>query len=273
MVQQQEKKGKKTKAKVCGRVKAAVLEGNERAKDLVVASCYDQKPFYMLSNCVEEISWVLRSRRVFSQRYGTTVDFQFLRWSLSDYYNFEMNDNNLADHLRLQYRFMRLQRNYKWWWALWQWAFEVSIVNAYVMMRRYCVLKGVSPPWNHHDFNEAIGKVLFDPDHHWPTHFKLHFNNLSHQSSSDTDTSSSSSRSKRSVKMTDGALDSKKGSLRLRLHSVLPHMCVPVENTASHAICQLHRWAHRKRVVELGLKGINHDSDVLPGRKQVCCTL
>ncbi len=70
-----------------GTVKATVLKGNSKAKDLIVASCYDQKPFYMLSNYVEEIMWVILLRRIFSPMYGETVDFKLLLWSMSHFYN------------------------------------------------------------------------------------------------------------------------------------------------------------------------------------------
>jgi hypothetical protein len=33
-----------------GTVKAAVLKGDGQSSDLVVALCYDQKPFYMISS-------------------------------------------------------------------------------------------------------------------------------------------------------------------------------------------------------------------------------
>ncbi len=66
LVRQDEKKGEKAKYLMPGSVKAAALKGNSKAKDLIVASCYDQKPFYMLSNCVEEIIWVVLSRRIIS---------------------------------------------------------------------------------------------------------------------------------------------------------------------------------------------------------------
>ena len=63
----------------------------------------------MLSNCIKEISWVLLSQRVFSANFGKRIDFQFLRWLLSHYYNHEMNDNDVANQLCLIYRMMRLQ--------------------------------------------------------------------------------------------------------------------------------------------------------------------
>ncbi len=45
----EEKKGKKLKAKARGTVKAEVLFGDPWSHNLIIASCYDQKPFYMLS--------------------------------------------------------------------------------------------------------------------------------------------------------------------------------------------------------------------------------
>ena len=48
------------------------------------------------------------------------------------------------------------------------WGYEVSMVNSYVAMKRYCELKGVAVPWNHHDWNEAIGYAHLDPHEYWP---------------------------------------------------------------------------------------------------------
>jgi hypothetical protein len=45
-------------------------------------------------------------KKVWSTALKTNIDFSFLRWNLSDDYNFEMNDNNVADQLRLVYRIM-----------------------------------------------------------------------------------------------------------------------------------------------------------------------
>jgi len=108
------------------------------------------------------------AKKVWSSNLKQNVDFTFLRWSLSHGYNFEMNDNNIADQLRLVYRIMRFQRNNKWWWALFLWGYEVSMVNSYVMIKRYCEMKGVPVPWNHHDRNEALGYAHLDPHEYWP---------------------------------------------------------------------------------------------------------
>ena len=81
--------------------------------DLIVASCYDQKPFYMISHSCESVTWVPVTKKVWSSTLKKTVDFNFLRWNLSEDYNYEMNDNNIANQLRLVYRFMRFQDNIK----------------------------------------------------------------------------------------------------------------------------------------------------------------
>ena len=46
---QEEKTGKAAEA-ARGTVKAAVLKGDSRPHDLVIALCYNQKPFYMISH-------------------------------------------------------------------------------------------------------------------------------------------------------------------------------------------------------------------------------
>ena len=91
---------------------------------------------------------------------------------MSNKYNFEMNDNDVADQYRLVYMMQRFQRNQKWWWALWLWGMEVSLVNAFMMMRRYCKLKGVKQKIDHHEFNELIGRALLDPVNEWTKGYK-----------------------------------------------------------------------------------------------------
>ena len=59
-----------------------------------------------------------------------------------------------------------MQRNVKWWWALFMWGLKVSMQNAYMLMRRYCELKGVKMPFTHHDFIESVAFALLDPAGH-----------------------------------------------------------------------------------------------------------
>ena len=117
----------------------------------------------MISHSCESVTWMPIEKKVWSTALKKTIDFSFLRWNLSDDYNYEMNDNDVADQLRLVYWIMRFQRNIKWWWALFLWSYEVSLVNSYVMYKRYCELKGVPVQWTHHDWNEAIGYAHVDP--------------------------------------------------------------------------------------------------------------
>ncbi len=56
-VLQEDKTGKAAK-NAQGTVKAAVLKNDSKSHNLIVTSCYDQKPFYMLSHSIEEITWV-----------------------------------------------------------------------------------------------------------------------------------------------------------------------------------------------------------------------
>ena len=155
-----------------GTIIAAVLEGGSKSSNLVVTSYYDQKPFYMITHSTPSVTWVELSERIYSHKAKTTVDFNFLRFNMSNEYNFEMNDNDVADQYRLVYIMQRFQRNPKWWWALWLWGMEVSLVNAFMMMRRYCKLKGVKQKIDHHKFNELIGRALLEPVNEWPKRYK-----------------------------------------------------------------------------------------------------
>ena len=83
-----------------------------------LSSCYNQKPFYIISHSCESVMWMTCERTVYISALHLTVPYKFLCWNLSDDYNVEMNDNDIADQLRLVYHLMRFQRNNKWWWAL-----------------------------------------------------------------------------------------------------------------------------------------------------------
>ncbi len=109
---QEEKLGKHADA-ARGTVKAEVLKGDSMSSDSVVASCYDQKPFYMISTKVEKVSWEPIMKKVWLTELKSNVDFAFLRLSLSHDYNYQMNDNDIADQLWLVYRIMRFQCNNK----------------------------------------------------------------------------------------------------------------------------------------------------------------
>ncbi len=55
LVFQDEVKGKRADA-VHGTVKAAVLTNNSSSSNLISASCYDQKPFYLISHSIPQVT-------------------------------------------------------------------------------------------------------------------------------------------------------------------------------------------------------------------------
>ncbi len=99
---QEEVTGKKAEA-TRGTVKAAVLKGDSCAQGLIVASCFDQKPFDMVSNVTTKVGWNVVEKKVQSQSAKKNNIYCFLFFSMSDDYNFQMNDNNIADKLHLEY--------------------------------------------------------------------------------------------------------------------------------------------------------------------------
>ena len=105
--------GKRADA-VRGTVKAAVLKGDTESSDLVVASCYDQKPFYMVSHSIAPITWVPVTKTVWSHALKKNVPYAFFCWNISHDYNHEMNDNDVDNPLRLVYRMQQFQLNQKW---------------------------------------------------------------------------------------------------------------------------------------------------------------
>jgi hypothetical protein len=64
----------------------------------------------MISHSCENVSWLPVTKKVWSSNLKKLVDHSFLRWNLSNDYNFEMNNNNIANQLRLVYCIMRFQK-------------------------------------------------------------------------------------------------------------------------------------------------------------------
>ena len=244
---QEDVKGKEADARR-GTVKVALLKGDTKSSDLIVASCFDQKPFYTITHSDTEVSWIEVTRQLWSTVLRRNVLHTFLCWSLEDEYNYEMNDNDIADQLRLVYRIQRFQRNYKWWWALWVWAIEITIVNAYMMYRRFCELKGVTQIYCHHDFREAIGYALIDPVGEWPRRKSPSGPPRKKQKRAEsTKAPSLNTESTRAPRLNTCALSPGRGRMKKRLETSLGHYpCLPV-GKKQHRVCQLHRWAHSEK--------------------------
>ena len=163
-VNQEVPKTKTALEKARGTTKVAGLQNDPDSEHLIIGSCVDQKPFYMLSMAAEKIDWAEKTKMIWSHKEKKEVAHKFLRWSLSDCYNQEMNDCDIADQLRLVYRCLRFLRNSKWWWAEFLWVWETAIVNAYLSMKTYYIAMGVKPRWTHWEFQEKIAWALLDPN-------------------------------------------------------------------------------------------------------------
>ncbi len=195
----------------------------------------------MLSHSIEQITWVEKEKRAYSHALKKNVNFKFLRFNLSDDYNFEMNDNDVADQLRLVYRLMRFQQNMKWWWALWLWGIEVSLVNAFMMYRQFHELKGSPMKYDHYHFHEACGLAYVEPETMWPSR---HSNSKTKVNTPPPPPSKKAKHtteiSSRSPKITTAALCPDTGSLKSRLDLTHSHLPVLVQGKQGNPICQLH---------------------------------
>ena len=164
------------------------------------------------------------------------VEFKFLHRVLSNDYNYEMNGNDVANQLCLVYRIICLQRNNKWWWALWLWGYKVTIVNSYCMCLHFCILSGVKMPWTHHDWNEAIAYAHIAPDKEWrdrksPTKLPV----------VSTGTDYSADIGKRCPKFDSAALPPTREQLNCWLnHEMMNHMPIPPPGSKDNHVCQLH---------------------------------
>ena len=58
--------------------KVRVLKGNPNLEHLLVGSCVDQKPFYMLSIAVEKIDWVTQIKMIYSHAAKKEVEHNVL---------------------------------------------------------------------------------------------------------------------------------------------------------------------------------------------------
>ena len=131
------------------------------------------------------------------------------------------------------------------------WALEVSMVNAYMMLRRYCELKGVTMPYSHHEFNEKIGYALLNPGNEWPKRNRkqppemLSANKRKRTSPVPTPQSTPTKKARRAPKLDRDALLPNKGRLKVRLDKSMQHLPVPTDG--KKAVCQLHRWAHNEK--------------------------
>jgi len=242
-VLQEFQKNAKEADKVRGTIKAAVLDDPE-CPAIVCMSYYDAKDVYFMSTSATEIKWVEKERRVYNKETQKVVSMKFLRPKIVDDYNNGMNKVDQADQLRSTYRFDLWTRTRKWWWAIWLWGIQVSLVNAYVMYRAanlYIWKKKESSLLSHYNFQKMVALHLLNPEKYPLDRRENMKRRRSDIDDSQTLRSTDNSQSTRASVVNDRALDSTNGDLRVRLSTKYFHC--PTRPKAKDPSCQLHRWA------------------------------
>jgi Transposase IS4 len=150
--------------KVRGTVKAAVLMGDKDCENLVAVSVYDTKPVHFISTICESVEWITKERDVWNEAKQEFSKLKFLRLNVNDDYNNDMNAVDIADQLRNNYRFDHWLRNFKWWWAIFQWSLGVLIVNSYVVYCSVCDTAGIlkKDRLTQYQFRLAIARLWID---------------------------------------------------------------------------------------------------------------
>ncbi len=154
---QEEVTEKKAEA-TCGTFTAAVVNRNSCAQGLIISSCFDQKPFYMISNVATKVGWKVVPKKVFSHSDSKTIIYT--PFSISDNYNFQMNYNDITHQLHLDYHMMNKSRYNKWWWTLFQkGGCDVYLVNKYCMYSCYHGIFWSTSEYSHYDFVYTVAQV------------------------------------------------------------------------------------------------------------------
>ena len=252
IVKQEEVSKKKELEKVRHTVKAAVLKGDEVAKDLVSISLYDTKPVYFLTSACGEINWIKKEKEVYSPTLGRKFKLPFYRLNIVDFYNHNMGNVDLADQLRNHYRYdSSWHRNRKWWWAVWWWGYQVLLTNSYILYYKYHKMMKSSNAVSHYEYIKMIALAWVNPELNWPTKKKINTKRRLEQTEDltritrakrklYTDSVSISDSSRCSV-VDNNTLHPSNGKLRCRLVTSVQH--VPEVPKTKRPRCALHRWA------------------------------
>lgn len=112
----------------------------------------------------------MKSREIYSKNLEKKVEKYFVRPNFVNAYNYDMNSVDQADQLRTNYQVGMGLRQRKWWWSIFLWAFDVAIVNSYLLYKSYLEMHGFQPK-SHYTYREEIFKAWMDPDLFWPTRY------------------------------------------------------------------------------------------------------
>ena len=195
----------------------------------------------------------------------------FLRLSVNDSYNMNMNNVDIADQLRNQYRPDKWMRKQKWWWSMFFWGHGTMLVNAYIAYKRFMEMNGKYPIL-HYEFQMNVILAKICPSQHSsqiqqqpfavqrgdPNAVARSSNSICSKWSSSSSVASSSATRQSTKKMRNNYGTSKQietaGSImnQVRLNPNLCHL--PIPNTCSGKdgtggkCCTLCRWATGKKL-------------------------
>ena len=153
--------------------------------------------------------------------------------NVNDDYNNGMGSVDIADQLRLFYRFHHWMRKSKWWHSIFWWGFGVQLVNAYKCYTTYHRLRG-SKALSHYDFQKNVGDAWVSNDEAVATAKSAAYSTKAAGPSLNSETT-------RRDRFCAAALDPQNGSLRRRLRTGLGHW--PYPTTKPRSYCQLCRWS------------------------------
>ena len=240
-----------------GTLKVAKMVGDPKC-EMVAVSLYDQKPVYLLSTSCPTVEWRRKTRKLYHKALNKKVEVPFYRLNVIDDYNMHMNNVDVADQLRLQYRIHNWIRNRKWWWAMFFWSFETSITNYFILYKKIHLLHN-REPISHYEFLRLITLSWLDPENYsakkWKQiNEKKNIHNISTQTSLSSDSISNRSSARKKVEAEDNrgatrltvcSVHPYDGSLKMRLDRKLPHF--PKRQDNINCRCQLHGFLKMNR--------------------------
>ena len=213
-------------------------------------------------------------KKVFSQVLKEKVTKNFLRPNFVNCYSYDMNSVDSADQLQKNYELGMNLRQRKWWWTVFLWAFDVALVNAFLLYKQYYKMHDLEP-LSHYRFREQVFLAWIDSDNNWPTRYSnrkrrklpepvggLAVKSISKRTQSSASISSLSTRMTRSshasslvpkhpaedkrncTTLTLSNLSSGLFSNRLIVNETCTHFPLPARSR--HSECQLHKMFNKR---------------------------
>ena len=118
----------------------------------------------------KSVEWVLKKKKVYHRATNSMQMMGHLRLNVIDDYNGHMNQTDIADQLRGQYRPDVWMRHRKWWWSIFIWGLGVAATNGYRIYvemwqeeKKKRTTVDLPPKWTHAEFLEQLVYDLIFP--------------------------------------------------------------------------------------------------------------